>query len=196
MEKSECKTLEEFTREVDQLMEDRLRFILSGVNDWLNFAEAKNGALLAANSALIFSALGLADGKAFVSDWIGYYFYSSLLLASVSGLICLISFLPHIEIPVLKSRSPSDESSNLLFYGDICDHDTSSYVSALCSRYGFALDDVDAFEKELAEQIVVNSRIAVRKYRMFETALWLDVTALVTPLLSIPCLILWKRRRS
>jgi hypothetical protein len=175
-------------------MEDRLRFIYSDINDWLSFAEAKNGALLAANGALVVSALGLIDGKVFLYRWAEYYFYSFVLLSSLSGLLCLISFLPQIEIPMVRARSPSDAHDNLLFYGDICDHDASTYLKALCSRYDFPLDRIEPFERDLAESIIVNSRISMRKYRLFRAAVWLDVTALVTPVFSILLYILWKRR--
>ena len=40
-------------------MEDRLRYILSVVNEWLKFAEAKNGALLAVDVAIVFGILQL-----------------------------------------------------------------------------------------------------------------------------------------
>jgi hypothetical protein len=177
-------------------MEDRLRFIYSDVNSWLNFAEAKNAALLAANAALVFSALGLIDGKVFIFRWAEYYFYSFVLLSSLSGLLCLISFLPQIEIPRIRARSPSHARNNLLFYGDICDYDPPTYLKALCAQSDKPLDSIEPFEENLAESIVVNSRISMRKYRLFRTAVWTNITALVTPVFSIPLYLLWKRREN
>jgi hypothetical protein len=177
-----------------QMMEERLRFIYSDVNEWLSFAEAKNGALLAVNGALILSALRLMDGKVFLYRWAEYYFYSFVLLSSFSALLCLISFLPQIEIPLIRARSPSVEHDNLLFYGHICDYDPSAYLNALCSRYDFPLDSIRPFEENLAESIVINSRISMRKYRLFRAAVWLNVTALVTPVFSILGYMLWQRR--
>jgi hypothetical protein len=136
----------------------------------------------------------LVDGKVFMYRWAEYYFYSFVLLSSLSGLLCLISFLPQIEIPLIRARSPSNEHDNLLFYGDICDYDASTYLKALCSRYGFPLDSIGPFEENLAQSIVINSRISMRKYRLFRTAVWLNVTALVTPVFSILGYMLWKRR--
>lgn len=177
-------------------MEDHLRFIYSDVNSWLSFAEAKNGALLAANAALIVSALGLVGGRVFTYRWVEYYFYSFVLLSSLSALLCLISFLPQIEIPLIRSRLPSDRHDNLRFYGDISDYDPPTYLTALCSRYGFPLDSIEPFEEDLAESIVVNSRICMRKYRLFRTAVWLNVAALVTPVFSILLCVLWKSREN
>ena len=175
-------------------MKDRLQFIYSDVSEWLSFAEAKNGALLAINGALVVSALGLISGKVFVSRWAEYYFYSFVVLSSLSGLLSLISFLTQIEIPLIRARSPSDQQDNLLFYGDICDYDASTYLKTLCSRYGFPLDSIGPFEENLAESIVVNSRISMRKYRLFRAAVWLNVTALVTPVFSLLIYLLWKRK--
>ena len=175
-------------------MEARLRLIYSDVNDWLRFAEAKNGALLATDGALVLSALGLIDGRVFLFRWAEFYFYSFVLLSSLSGLLSLISFLPQIEIPRIRARSPSEARDNLLFYGDICDYDTTTYLEALCTQYDYPLDSVGPYEEDLAESIVVNSRISMRKYRLFRTAVWMNVTGLVTPVLSLLLYVLWKRQ--
>jgi zinc transporter ZupT len=81
----------------------------------------------------------------------------------------------------------------LVFYGDICTYDASTYLETLSSRYGFPLDSIGPFEENLAESIVVNSRIAMRKYRLFRAAVWLNIAALVTPVLAILGYTLWKR---
>ncbi len=166
-------------------MEDRLRYILSNVNDWLKFAEGKNAALLAANSAVVIGALRLVDGKVFLFQWAEYYFYFFIGVFALSGVLCLLSFVPKIEIPWLLPTSLSDEKDNLIFYGDISGYDPSSYVRALHAQDGTILKTIDPFEEDLAEQAIINSRIALRKYQLFNLALWLDVTALLTPFFSL-----------
>lgn len=42
-------------------MEERLKFIFANVNEWLRFAEAKNGVLVAFNGAAIWGTLQSLD---------------------------------------------------------------------------------------------------------------------------------------
>jgi hypothetical protein len=175
-------------------MEDRLRYILSNVNDWLKFAEGKNAALLAANSAIVVGALRLVDGKEFIFQWAEYYFYFSIAMSSLGGVLCLLSFVPKVKIPWLLPTSLSHEKDNLVFYGDISCYDPSSYVRALYTQNGANLERIDPFEEDLAEQIILNSRIALRKYQLFNAALWLDITALLTPVVSFILLVFLRRK--
>ena len=50
-------------------MENRLRYILSSVNGWLRFAEAKNGTLLGVNIAIVFG-LGQVINDSISKGWI------------------------------------------------------------------------------------------------------------------------------
>jgi len=175
-------------------MEDRLRYVLSNVNEWLKFAEAKNAALLAANSAVVIGALRLADGKVFLFPLAEYYFYFFIAIVSLGGLICLLSFVPKLDIPWLLPTTLSKDKDNLVFYGDISGYDPSSYVKALHHQSGKAVKTVDPFEEDLAEQVIINSRIALKKYQLFNIALWLDVTALLTPLISLSIYLCSRRK--
>lgn len=167
-------------------MEDRLRSILSDVNDWLKFAEGKNAAFLAANGVVVFGLLGLANGKTFVCKAAQYYFAIAVAFVVLSALVCLLSFLPQVKIPWLLPSRTSKEADNLSFYGDIAGYDPPSYVQALYHQAGEDTENISDFEEDLAEQAIVNSRIALRKYHLFNLAVWLDVIALLTPLLAIP----------
>jgi len=175
-------------------MEDRLRYVLSNVNEWLKFAEAKNAALLAANSAVVIGALRLADGKVFLFPLAEYYFHFSIAMVSLGGLICLLSFMPRLDIPWLLPTALSRDKDNLVFYGHISGYDPPAYVKALHHQSGNVVKTVDPFEEDLAEQAIINSRIALKKYHLFNIALWLDVTAVLTPLISIP-IFMYSRRK-
>jgi hypothetical protein len=166
-------------------MEDRLCFILLNASDWLKFAESKNAALLAGNGVVIFGLLSLVDGKQFLCAGAKYYFYSALSMVVLSALVCLISFLPKLSIPWLFPKRISNARDNLVFYGDIAIHDPPTYLRALYNQVGPELDHTDPFEADLAEQVIINSRIALKKYHLFSLAVWLDVTALLTPVFAI-----------
>ncbi len=169
-------------------MEDRLKYILSLVNDWLKFAESKNAALLAADTAL-----GLGLYKILRSDMPGsqsaiLYVGFVISLLFVGAFICLVSFIPRTTIPWLATTHRPKEDDNLLFYGDIAKYDPKRYIASLYKQSGNDVSEIKAYEEDLAEQIIINSRIALQKYGLFKTALWINVIAGVTP---IGAFILW-----
>lgn len=48
-------------------MEERLKYVLSLINEWIRFSEAKNGALLAVDAAFLFGVLAAVDVAAISS---------------------------------------------------------------------------------------------------------------------------------
>jgi len=77
-------------------LEERLRYILSTVNEWLKFAEAKNGALLAVDAAIIFGIFKLTSDSAWPHAIFSYLTISLVIASAVS---CLISYIPKIKNP-------------------------------------------------------------------------------------------------
>jgi len=82
----------------------------------------------------------------------------------------------------LHRKKPA-ETDNLLFYGDIASYDPAGYLQALY-KHCDAKDEALPIERDYAQQIVMNSRIAVRKYEWFTTSVWLTIGALVTLIAS------------
>ena len=162
-------------------VEDRLQYILSSVYEMLEFAETKNAALLAANAGLIFGALTLVNNKATSHDLVVLYLHLASLLLGLAGVCCLVSFIPCLKAPGLVSHGKTSEDDNLVFFADIADYDPRSFLQELCRRSGIEVAGTNQLEEDYAEQIVINSRIAVRKYRCFNAAIWLTVSALISP---------------
>ena len=75
-----------------RVMEDRLRYILSTVNEWLKFAEAKNGALLGVDIAIIFGLLQVISDE-ISKGWI----YLAISFIGLSALSALLSFIPQLK---------------------------------------------------------------------------------------------------
>lgn len=162
-------------------MEERLRYILTTVNEWLKFAEAKNGALLAVDSAIIFGIFKLASDSAWPHVIFPYLTISLVIVSSVS---CLVSFIPRIKIPTFTLSQKPDATASLLFYTHIAKYDPESYLKALHGRTDDSTTLSSSFEMDFARQIVTNSRIAVKKYYCFTVALWLTVVALILLLIA------------
>lgn len=71
-------------------MEDKIKYIFENTNNWLNFAEAKNAALLAFNIAVI---TAITSSEILVnSSKVLVYTVSAILI--VSSLMSMISFIP------------------------------------------------------------------------------------------------------
>jgi hypothetical protein len=166
-------------------MTDELRFIFTNVNNWLKFAEAKNGALLAGNIAIIFGIWHYSN-SASPPNVLKYYFIYVTALLTLSTLCALISFSPRTQIPfIFKVREPADHD-NLLFYGDIAKYSYRVWLEKLYIRYGKTLNITESIEIDYAEQIIINSQIALWKYRWFKFALSLAISSLLTPVIAIP----------
>lgn len=163
-------------------VEQRLERILSHVNRWLEFAEKKNGALLAGNSALLLGVASRLQHAFNIPPFVRFYIYFALLLVGAGAVCCLVSFLPQTQMPWLASRRKPSEEDNLLLYSDLANYSPSKVLSALCKCISANETELNQLHTHYAEQIITNSRIAERKYKYFRVALWLTLIALATPL--------------
>lgn len=170
-------------------MEEKLRFLLSTVNDWLKFAEGKNAALLVADSALIFGMRKLlVELHCLERHWLidSWYTCGAMFLLVLGATCCLLSFVPQLNKPSTKGEKQPVNSCNLLFFGDIARYEPSAYLRTLYTQQDSVPEELSAVELDYAHQIVVNSRIAIKKYKFFNIALWFTLTAIITPLFTIP----------
>lgn len=151
-----------------------LEMNLSRAMDWLKFAETKNAALLGFCSALV------ATSSSRLSDWTNYR--ATLLLVMfggiVGGIIAIGSFLPIRNREFSRSLRPK-ESANLIFFGDAAQFDAESYLERARVRYGIA--ETTAYQKDIADQIVIVSSIALRKFQMFD---WAAYPVVITILMA------------
>jgi len=156
-------------------VEERLRYILISVNEWLKFAEAKNGALLAADIAILFGVFRLLNDSTVQRVVI----YLAIFLIIVSAISSLISFIPQLKISSFTHKKRMEKETNLIFYGHIAKYEPQSYIEALYAESGAEPVAITSIELDYAQQIIVNSRIAVRKYLCFNAGLWLTVLSLL-----------------
>lgn len=147
---------------------------LDRTNYWLSFAEAKNGAIIAINVALLAVLFTIFD-KAPIFCVI----VASVLLVSCAT--SLISFIPNTKSRPNVNTKISDVELNLLFYGDIATIGTTeNYIKLNIDRYfgakGIML--VNKLVYDLASEVLINSRIAVKKYKYFKNAVKVDFLAI------------------
>lgn len=139
---------------------------LERTNHWLAFAEAKNGALIAVNVALLAAVMSVFD-KAPV------FCVAASSCFLLSCVLSLLSFFPNM------GKNVSEK--NLLFYGDISEIGTTEeYMEQNGERYFSGEKTVQAHRLayDLASEVIINSRITVKKYNWFKKAVKMDFLAL------------------
>lgn len=166
-------------REVN-VLED-LKDIFENINQWLIFAETKNGVLLGINGLFIFKMLDSLNG---VEESIlnTNMMWSLLITFVITTIIILKSFFPVCSVfedkPVNLCKEIDGNSKVLIFYEDISKYENSKiYLRDLCRHYydiDVNFDDLKKYELDYSKEILINSRITSYKYRCFRWALKLN----------------------
>lgn len=146
------------------------------VNEWLRFAEAKNAGLLGLSGLSLTAVLGFVAQVEGFGRWSGGMLLGGIVLWLVSILITAVSFLPRTDLLNISSRleGTPEASDNLYYYGHLAKLDVQSLLGSL----GINSNDQSPryrFEKNLAEQVIANSRITTDKLHAFElaTKIWM-----------------------
>lgn len=164
---------------------------LARVSEWLKYAETKNAALMTFSSAAVAAMFAIRYGSQEIPSMAAQAIAVASPMFSCSAIVCLISFLPRLNLQVMlsrvaflkKARSTIERMAgnndlkadpkfhNLLYFGHIRFFSASEYLDAVSEKYHMSIDDSDKdLLLDLAAQIVVNSKIAHRKYSDFNAA--------------------------
>lgn len=154
--------------------------IFENVNNWLKFAEAKNGTIIALNSALIFGLFQICQDTKTENIILIVYVYSALISLFISIIIAILSFVPKLSYQYTSFGKPKD-SDNLLYFGDIAKYSEKEYIDKLSS----ITNEITDFDKQYINQIATNSKITYVKYKQFELAVWFNISAFLTPVGAI-----------
>ncbi len=176
-------------------MEERLKSVFDNVNEWLKFAEKKNAALIAFDSAVAFGVIGILKDVEGLPRWIDWYLGFLVVLLLLGTIFSLLSFLPQLRVPWIFPRSRRDKRDSLLYFGHIAWHTPDSYIEALAQATNKRTKEPAPVEKLYAEQIVRNSQIALNKYLWFSAALWVTLTAFATPVAPAIGFVVWLCKR-
>ena len=147
--------------------------------DFLKYAEAKNGALLALASAWVVSIVNLLGGDKTVPTWMNISIRLTLVLALSAGICAMLSFMPKLNlIRFLGGKRAGPHSKNLLYYGDIASLPIKTLGQELHDRYmpgarGFKPEYI----QDLVVQLSVNSEITLRKMLFFRWGITLILLA-------------------
>jgi hypothetical protein len=177
----------------------KLLAIFQNVNEWLKFAEAKNGVLLAFSGAAITATITLLATAQNIPNSLNFGLLLTTILLCICALICSLSFLPKTNLEDLlwlrdrqnkKSHSQDPIKDNFWYFGHLQKYKPDELLEALNEPYFKGSVDITKVEykeyKDIAAQITINAEIAFLKFEVFTYA----IKVLITSILIIPCSIL------
>lgn len=135
-----------------------LEKIFANVNSWLNFSEVKH----AANIALVVACLDMIISTGAMNILI----CCICILFIFSGGCSLLSFYPKLK-----------EGDNPLYFEKIKTYSRHDYLQHIKDSYFSNNANVDNYLSDLTDEIVINSKITSRKYKLFQRAVILDLIA-------------------
>ncbi len=146
------------------------------VNDLLKFGETKNTTLIAFNGAIIVGLVALLKDVSLP--------ILKIYMAYVIGMCAISIFISFSSLAAKLKHKANDvaltRSNNVLFFGTMACLTESELVDKIKQLY--SLDSInEAYERDLAKQLVIVSQIVVRKFKFFNFALRFMFFGLLTP---------------
>lgn len=138
---------------------------LERVNYWLQFAEAKNAAVIAFIVAIL--------AVIYSGDVIGNAWFNIILtvIYVISLVASLISFFPQYKKDVNVSAGQYKTEDNILFWNDIAKYSIEDYINKVnVVNANENNTNASEIERTYVEEIITNARIAQFKYSMFKFA--------------------------
>ncbi len=160
-------------------LQEQLNRLLDLAHHQVHFAEAKNGALLTLNFALIVGMVAISGED--LAWQLRLYMFSIGAALGLAGLVAVTSFLPRMT-PIRDEMRKT--SGNVAFTGDIALMGSESLLKTLASKMGVS-EEPTQYCLDLADQTYVNARIAERKFRRFRLATWMTLSGVVIPTIWI-----------
>ncbi len=147
--------------------------------DFLKFAEAKNGALLALASAWVFAMVNFEGSDRSIPAGLIVSVSLALPLSLLAGILAMLSFLPRLRLPsFLGGRRAGPHPKNLLYFGDVGSLPVKTLEHDLKDRYfPPPFSHAEEYIHDLVVQISVNSQITLRKMRLFQIGMSLILAA-------------------
>lgn len=151
--------------------EEFLLKIFHNVNYWVDYADKKSSYIISLFTVLSGFIIFIFNKYNDCIIILGSSIFSIFYIISLILLLC--SFLPITNISKNINFKCSIDilKDNLLYFGDIAKYDNNSYKTAISDKYKITNDD--DYILDLINQIVINSKIAYRKFKLSEKICYL-----------------------
>lgn len=150
---------------------------LERTNYWLSFAEAKNAAIVALNIAFVAAWRQIFDKSSVLFLVIVVLFASSIIIG-------LVSFFPNLSLfsnTTTSASSDLSKKSNMIYFGKLAQIKSPDiYIANVLEKYfnkSINIKEVSPMVYDFAEEIIINSNIAIKKYSLFKIAVVIDIFA-------------------
>lgn len=169
------------------------------INHWLSFAEAKNAAMIALDTALIgISTRIIVSETVFQNNCLLIFIITVLALIIISLILALFSFLPimvsgknlilvvYNKFINASGHDSIKEDKNYIFYRDVARLEKAeNYLKMLMHNYGFPYFDKDQYLNDMAQEIYINSQVTVSKFIYFRLSASILIMALGLALIGL-----------
>lgn len=146
---------------------ENIKNIFDDINEWLRFAEAKNGILLGINLAIVAICFEKNDFENLNN--LDLFFISYIAMLLFSFCILVYSFFPNLKTNV--------QGNNITFYGDIYknyQNKTEDFIRAAKVE--------QCYINGIAERCIINSEITLSKLKYFRWASFFTILSMVVRL--------------
>jgi hypothetical protein len=153
-------------------LEERLFQLLELVNDWLKFAETKSGGMVVLAGLAATGLLTYGSSIDQPTSWDGWTLFLAGFFFTLSLSLAVWSFLPKKDALKIESRLEGipDNSGNLYYYEHLAKFRATDLIEKLCELHECDPSKATRGERDLAAQIIINSRITRRKMQLFSMA--------------------------
>ena len=163
-----------------KVAEDRMRYIFGVVNEFVKFAEAKNLGLIVASTGILTVYFSSNVYHDYSSGRIFYMGINFVVFQFITLILSASSFASRTIVDSKLYGHRNDIGDNVIFFGHISGKSEKEYLQYFLKET--EIDDDSKFLQDLSHQIVVNSRIASRKFKIFNISLWTFVASFITPI--------------
>ncbi|MFN9171929.1 MAG: hypothetical protein ACK58B_15460 [Dolichospermum sp.] len=169
--------------------------IFQNVNEWLKFAEAKNGILLAFSGAAITATITILSTAQSLPNSLKIGLLLTTIILCICALVCSLSFLPRTNLErvlgLRRNLNPTNpDKDNFWFFGHLQKYQPIELLEALNKHYFDSKLNNTPYKKEyqdIAAQITINAEITFLKFRIFTYGVYV----LIAAILVIPCSVLF-----
>lgn len=170
-------------RTLTEILENKFEY----VSEMQRLADTKNAGLIAFNGVIIIGVLTFLLDKN-PHFLLFYYFLFVLLTSLIATFLSLTSIVAQIRHKA--SEVSLHKSDNLLFYGTFAQMSAKELIEALCDKY--SLDNSQpALNRDYAKQCIIMGQIAVRKFKLFNSAFLWTIAGVATPISALIFLIFY-----
>jgi hypothetical protein len=206
MNKVDLEAVQQAVAEINPPSDIKIVRALQYANEWLKYGEAKHAVLITLNGATLTALNNLVKPEIGSSYPMKGGFWCATVVCVVSILVSLYSFyarvVPEQELKLdrntqtamdmdnasfLKKAVAMTMKPNLVFFGHLAQRTPAQVLEALVGRYDPKTDC--GYLKDMAEQVVINSRLALQKAKLFNLALSvyiLSALVLIGLLIAVP----------